>query len=294
MLSPIDISAIEDEIYQHDIAILASEDWSTLYDKDPATHMQLIKLEASMGRNLRRYFRELADNAESFINWSRYANALYEKSQIMADDNFNVAVMLVDDALDESDETFLKIMFDEIATGAAIGATYGENVYRRYTGVTTTTAEIQRFAREQAAQLVGKTIDKNGLIIDNPNADYRISNTTRKDIQSSIRTSLSLGETQQLATDRLRNVIKNPKRAELIAQTEAVNSFQGGLVEFGKLSGAVGKESQALNTDDACATYDKEGVVPLNHLYGGSYLAPAYHPRCRCGLRLIYREEVEQ
>jgi hypothetical protein len=140
--------------------------------------------------------------------------------------------------------------------------------------------------------LVGKRLDKDGNLIDNPKAEYRISDTTRKDIRESIRTSLSLGEDQNTAAERLRAVIRNPKRAELIAQTEAVNSFQGGLLTFGKSAGAVGKEWQDIGAIDQCRDYSRLGVVELGYLYGGKYLSPSCHPRDRCGLRLVFPEEL--
>lgn len=291
MLSLADIEAAEDELFNLNITVLAAEDWSREYEKDPGTLAKIIKLEAGMERTLRRYFREMSQDVERFVDWRRYAQALYDKQQIMAADDLNIDVIVVDRELDDTDNTFLRVVFEDIATGAGIGAQSGEQIYRRYTGLTSTSAEIQRFARQQAASLVGKRLGKDGTIIDNPNAKYKISNTTRNDIRSAIRTSLSLGENQEQAVDRLRNTVKNAKRAELIAQTEAVNAYQGGLLEFGKKSGATGKESQALNTSDRCADYDREGVVPLNYLYGGLYLGPSYHPRCRCGIRLVFPEE---
>lgn len=293
MPSPAEIEAAEDELYQLNIHVLAAEDWSKEYEKDPGTLAKIIKLEALMERNLRRYFRELSNDAAKFVFITQYQYALAARQNVTAADDFNVDVIVNETALDESDSTFLKIMFDEIATGAAIGAQSGETIYKKYEGLTSSSAEIQNFARDRAAMLVGKKVGKDGTIVDNPNAKYKISNTTREDIKSAIRTALSLGENQEQAVERVRTAIKNPRRAELIAQTEAVNAYQGGILAFGQKSGAVGKESQALNTSDQCADYDREGIVPLNYKYGGRYLGPSYHPRCRCALRLVYQEELD-
>ena len=295
MLSHEQIEATEDELYKLNLVVLAAEDWSESYHKDKPTFAKLIKLEATMERVLRRYFRDLSDNAQRFIDPSAYVRELYRRQGIQAatSDDFNVDVILKELEIEDSDQTFLKIVFDLIAEGAAVGAASGEQIYNRYLGMTSTSAEIQRFAREQAAYLVGKKVGKDGTIVDNPNAKYKISNTTREDIRSSLRTSLSLGEDQAAAVERLRSAIKNPRRAELIAQTEAVNAYQGGLLAFGEKSGATGKESQALNTSDMCADFARQGVVSLNYLYGGQWLGPSYHPRCRCGLRLIYPEGAQ-
>jgi hypothetical protein len=291
MSSPLQIDAIEAQILDNDIIILAAEDWAHEYSKDTKSHAQLIRGEATLMRDLRRFFRALSGDVDKFVSWSAYNEVL---GQIQADeDQFSIDVIVRDVPIAESDNTFLKIVFDDLVSLAASGALSGENIYKRYIGMTSTSAEIQRFAREQAASLVGKRLDKDGNIIDNPNAEYRISDTTRNDIRESIRTSLNLGEDQATASERLRAVIRNKKRAELIAQTEAVNSFQGGLLTFGKTAGAVGKEWQSIGAKDICAEYENEGIVDIKHLYGGRIDGPSAHPRCRCSVRLVFPEELE-
>lgn len=52
---------LEQEIEQVTILIKASEAWGPDYAKDPETHAKLIKLNASMERKLRDYFRGLKD-----------------------------------------------------------------------------------------------------------------------------------------------------------------------------------------------------------------------------------------
>lgn len=297
-LTPSQVEAVENEIFRSDIAIIASEEWSHQYSKDPASHAKLIKGEANLMRTLRRFFRTLSGDVDKFVSWSAYNNALLAKQsqQISAasNDPYSVEVIVQDVPISDSDNTFLKIVFDDLVSLTTAGAQSGESIYNRYYGITNTTTEMQRYARQRAAELVGKRIDKDGNIIENPNADYRISDTTRDSIRESIRTSLSIGETQQEAVDRLRSVIKDPRRAELIAQTESVNTFQGGLLQFGLKAGAVGKESQTLGAVDRCATYAQQGIVAIDYLYDDTYSGPAYHPRCRCGLRLVFPEELGQ
>ncbi|MCF6389994.1 hypothetical protein [Mycobacterium sp. SMC-4] len=44
---------------------------------------------------------------------------------------------------------------------------------------------------------------------------------------------MARGEGQAAMVKRIRKVINNPVRAEMIAQTEAVNAYQSGLMNFG-------------------------------------------------------------
>jgi hypothetical protein len=263
-----------------DCLIKASEDWSETYTKDMENHARLIRTEASYERGLRRLFRDTARTVEANVNWGKY-NAL-----VTAD--LDVETIITGSIFDEIDDNFMTLSFDFIATATAIGAQSGEKLYKIPVGLQSTDEIIQKLTTERVAWLVGKRVDKDGMVVDNPNAEYRISDKTRRDLNQSIKTSLSLGEDKAQAVARLQSVINNPKRATDIAQTEMVNAHGSGLIEYGRQSGATGKRSRDVNAKDDCATFSRQGIVPLEHLYGGKHISPAYHTRCRCGLVLDY------
>jgi len=277
--------AIEDEIEQADILIKAAEKWSPQYKKDPKSQAKLIRFEAKLERILRKYFRDLSERVPAYVNWSAYAGFVQA---------FDVDVLIDDEDLDYEDGLVFNLLYDDYAKGIAIGADAGEVIYKRPIGISETSAAVQRAAREQVAMLVGKKVDKSGRVVDNPRADYQISNKTRQDIRESINTSLSLGETIESAKIRLSKTINNPKRAEIIAQTESVNAYQIGLKTFGEESGAVGKEWLSLNDDDECGDNANAGIIDLNDSFPSGDKEPAAHPRCRCSLRLVYPEEINQ
>lgn len=284
---------LEHELEHHNRVIKAAEDWSKEYSKDPETHAQIIKVEAKIERILRGYFRELSTRIATYVDWYAYSVRLHQV-QAAADD-FTVDVIVTDDAIANEDGIVMKLIYDPIASGVAVGAAAGENIYGIPLGLTDTSASIQQVAKEQVANLVGKRVQKDGTIVDNPKAKYRISEKTRNDIRHSISTSLSLGEDQASATDRLSRTIKNPKRAALIAQNEAVDAYQGGLYQFGIESGAEGKEWQDIGATDVCRQYSMLGVVALNFDYNGAgLLKPRAHVGCRCGMRYVYAEELGQ
>jgi hypothetical protein len=273
--------------------IKAAEDWAGIYDKTPESKAKLIKNEVKLERLMRGYFNELSGRINQFINWYAYS---YQLNKLQADDSFTVDVV-VTEQLDNEDGIMLKIVYEPIASAIALGAMASEETYKIPLGLSTTDELIQKAAKELIADLVGKRITPDGLIIDNPKAKYRISDKTRKDIRESINTSLNLGETQDQAVKRLQKTIKNPIRAKMIAQTESVNAYQHGVYTYGEQSGAIGKVWQTVGATDACQTFADYGAVPFDYVYsdprtGRSVQRPTLHARCRCGLKLIYPESI--
>lgn len=284
---------LEAEAIKLTALVRASEDWSTEYAKDPKSHAKLLRTEGQLRVDLTKFFRDMAAQIPRYIRWNVYTS---QNKQALADQepNYNVDVIVQDVPVENYDGTFIKVVFEAVATMTAVGAQAGEVIYGVPLGIQSTDAIIQELTTEHVASLVGKKVLKDGSIVDNPKADYKISNKTRKDIAQSIKTSLNLGETVQDATARLTKTIANPARAKIIAQTESVNAYQSGLTEFGKQSGAVGKESQDVGAIDQCRDYSALGPVLFDYLYGDTFMGPTYHVGCRCGRRLIYQAEWDK
>jgi uncharacterized protein with gpF-like domain len=160
-------------------------------------------------------------------------------------------------------------------------------------GLGTSDAAIQRAALDHSAQLVGKKVLPDGSIIDNVMAGLDITKQTRRDIQQSIHTSIALGENAKDAAARLQNVIDNPSRAGLISRTEVVNSFGEGLSIYGRESGAVGKEWQDTGADDICARIPPPEPIPFDGDFPSGDSEPTAHPNCRCSMRLVFQNEVD-
>lgn len=263
--------------------LLTTEDWSSEYSKSPRQHAELIKNEAKLQVLLTKFFSEMGKNATNFINWDHY------NYQVQLD--YNVNVIVNDQQIEDWDGKFIKVTLKVVEDLIIAGALAGEEIYNIPLGITSTNAAIQKLGVSQVAKLVGRRVLSDGKIVKNPNTKYNIMATVRKDIAQAVKTSLGLGETVEEATQRVRRVISDISRAELIAQTESVNAYQAGLREFGRQSGAVGKEWLTAGAKDFCLDYEAEGAVPVDHTYGGGLLGPTAHPRCRCGQRLIYQKE---
>lgn len=266
--------------------IAASEDWAEQYNKDHKTFAQLIKAEARFQLGINKFLADMAANAEQLINVGAY----YQ--QVTA--AYDVEVIVEDIPLEKSNNTFISLFLEDVTEMVAIGVKAGEVIYDIPLGISSTSASVQKLGLDHVASLVGKKVLKDGSIVDNPKAAINITQTMRNDIAQSIKKSLALGETIQDATDRIRTVIADPKRAEMIARTESVNAYQSGLTLFGEESGAVGKVWLTVGAIDICSTFAAEGPVAIDYLWGGKFNQPTAHPHCRCGRRLIYPQEWAQ
>lgn len=256
---------IEDEVDKATMVISAAENWAEIYTKHPETHAKIIKVEAKLGRVLRKHFRELAnDRIWKYINWTMYHTELikaYDVKVIFDEQSFNS---------DEGD-LMLGVVHDPLLDGMGVGIAAGQAIYNRDIGMTESSASVLKAARQYSAQLV-----------------TNVNNTTRDRIQQSITTSLSLGEDQTAAAERISGLVNDPRRAEVIARTEAVNSYSQGLMTFGSESGAAQKVWQDLGASDECADNSGDGAIGIGDSFSSGDDAPPAHPNCRCGIQLIY------
>lgn len=272
----------EREIEHSGILLRAAEDWGPSYSDAPGEHAKLVIIEGKYETALRKFFRDMADQAEQLVDWNTY-RSLIRAAAVQVEVN-EVPIAFQDD-------TFFEVSLDFIITATTLGAQSGEVIYNIPLGIESTDAIMQRLGKEHVASLVGKKVLSDGSIVDAPKSSYRITDKVRTDIVESIKTSIALGEDTDTAIERMRKVIRNPVRAAIIAQTEIVNGYQNGLDEFGRQSGAVGKEIQDVGAVDRCATYANLGPVPFDYEYEPDRRGPTFHPRCRCSKRLIYQEE---
>lgn len=268
------------------------ERWGEQYAKDPKNHLKLIQWQARLTRHLIQYFADLDSRSDRFINWYQYSYAIAGIKA--ATPVFNIDVIINDDALGGEDDLLMKVMYDPIAANIALGILTGETIYTNPIGITQTDAIVQKATSERIAELVGKKVLKDGTIVDNDNAKYRISNKTREDIKRSITTSLNLGETTEQARSRLRDTIINKGRAATIANTELVNAYNKGVSIYGEETGATHHIWQDAGAVDICAENSRVGAVPINQAFPSGDYEPAAHPNCLCSVSLVYPEEARR
>lgn len=273
--------------------ILASEQWAEGYHDAPEQYAKMLKTAARLERKLIVFFREQARTCDRFINWHAYAAALQEVKAADRLNAYDVNVIVTDNPEDDN-QPFISVVFDDIATSMALGTQAAQATYHYTYGLPAVDHTIQQYTRQQVASLVGKRVLDDGTIIDNPNPDYVISNTTRRRIQSAVQTSLAMGENIEQTRKRVQAAIKDPTRAALIAHQEVANAYTKGVHLYGQASGAIGKQWRDNGAKDICAVNTAAGPIPFDDPYPGGVQHPTQHIGCRCYERLLYQNSLDE
>ncbi|QOH56241.1 phage minor head protein [Rhodococcus rhodochrous] len=251
------------------ISIRASEEWQPSYKKHPATFKALLLHEAQLEESVAEYLAGLADRAPNYIDWS----LIPEPLQVTAASS---PLANKDDAVWEGEALDLtKAVIEAITLLVATGGQYGELEYGIDLGITSLSETVLVAAREQTAALVSQ-----------------VTETNRKLIREAIKQSIARGEDADGTIARIRKVINNPVRAEMIAQTESVNAYGRGLYDFANTTGAKTKTWEALaGACKICAPIDGQ-TVPIDKPFvlgnGKEVMHPGCHPRGRCGAYYNY------
>ena len=154
----------------------------------------------------------------------------------------------------------------------------------------------ENYARDRAAELVGMKRDAEGNLVENPNAQWAISDTTRERIREIIADAFTEDTPiEQIARDIQAALeeestgmgIFSMARAELIATTEVSNAQAGGNYSVWRESGIV-KKLEWVTAEDEHVCEICEGndgvVVDIGRPFPSGDLYPGAHPRCRCGI----------
>ena len=140
------------------------------------------------------------------------------------------------------------------------------------------------YAQARSAELVGKKVDGNGDVVDNPNPAYSVEETTRDMIRSDISRAMEEGMSNDDLADLLaNNYAFSEERAMTIARTEtAAADTQGNLALYTR-SGQV--EQKRWIVGDGCCEHCQEldgEIVDLDADFSNGVDAPPAHPNCRC------------
>lgn len=152
-------------------------------------------------------------------------------------------------------------------------------------------------ATARAAEMVGKRIVA-GVLIDNPDARWTITEPTREWLRQAITAAFEDGLSPAQLGDLIRSDYAFSKaRAELIAKTEVGNLNMWSNFASAKAMGATHKRSSLSadhDHDDFCDDAEAAGEVPIDYDYGFGFKAPLYHPRCQCAMSFYWRKKKPQ
>lgn len=156
------------------------------------------------------------------------------------------------------------------------------------------------YALDRGAELVGKRRLEDGTVIDNPNATWSISESTREMLTQTVAEGVQEG----WSADTLASAIEDATafgeaRAEMIARTELAFAAVGAHREVAHENGAVAKRSLLgsehdgdVPDGDECDDAVDAGVIGVDEEFIPGYDGPPYHPHCVCDVEYIYEDDT--
>ena len=159
--------------------------------------------------------------------------------------------------------------------------------------------EAVQYARYRAAEMIGKTYNEAGDLVDNPDAKWRIDEATRDEI----RRIISQGLDDNIGKDEIADMLEDAlpfseERAELIAQTEIARANQVGVLESYHAAQDAGVKVLKEWLPDAeacevCLENADAGAIPIEDDFPSGDDAPPAHPHCECALVPLVVEDEE-
>lgn len=139
------------------------------------------------------------------------------------------------------------------------------------------------YAEQRSAEMVGRQIIE-GRLVDNPDAQWNIAETTREDIRKIVADAFTRKSSAEgIATDILQATTFGAKRADMIARTEIATAQIRSNLEIWRQTGMVRSVRIVLSAlhdvYDDCDDAAEGSPYSINEVP----LLPL-HPYCRCGL----------
>lgn len=153
------------------------------------------------------------------------------------------------------------------------------------------------YAQQRAAELVGKQVQDDGTVVDNPSPSWRIDEATRDMIRGDVAQALEEGWSNDRLADALaQNYGFSDERSELIARTEtAFADVQGNLTAYRESGLVAGKQwIVGAGCCDECEEL-RDVIVALDEDFpNGAGDGPPYHPACRCDVVPVLADDTEE
>lgn len=150
-------------------------------------------------------------------------------------------------------------------------------------------ADVLDYAQDRAAELVGKKVLTDGTVIDNPNAQWAITDSTRDMLRGLVADALENGPVPaELRRQVMESEAFSKGRAQTIARTELNRAAGQGKIAGARASGIKLLKVWSTADDDQvsedCELNEEQGPIPLDEPFqSGDDCEPA-HPNCRCSV----------
>lgn len=162
--------------------------------------------------------------------------------------------------------------------------------------VTNIRSRAVKWAHDRAAEMVGmKWVG--GELIQNPAAEWQITEGTREMIRAQVVEAMQNGDSVQELAGRLKesHAFSNT-RARTIARTEtAMADNMGNLIGWEETGLVAGKRWITAEDDkvsEICNANGKMGVIGLHEHFAHGGMTPPAHPNCRCTVVPVLAEDV--
>lgn len=169
--------------------------------------------------------------------------------------------------------------------------------------IATMNQQAMEFASERAAELIGKSYTADGHMVDNPNAEWAISDTTRDKLKRIVADAFEHETTMSDIRDRIVKTLEaddagifTAERALMIAQTEVAHAQAGGNFEMWKASGLVETIRWLVSNEGPCdiCEENEDEVVDFGDEFPSGDTMPPAHPNCRCVIVAVDIAEAEE
>ncbi len=145
-----------------------------------------------------------------------------------------------------------------------------------------------KFAGNRSAEMIGRKLI-HGELVDNPDAKWAITDTTRDGIRNLVQQAEQEGQSvEQLAKAIRESALFSADRARRIAQWELGFSANNGNLIAWKRSGAVKGKGWLLGSEhetcDECDSNVKAGVIGLDEQFPSGHPCPPAHLKCPCSM----------
>lgn len=148
------------------------------------------------------------------------------------------------------------------------------------------------YAKDRAAELVGMRYDELGRLVENPDAEWAIDESTRDFLRGAVSDAIEGGWSNDKLADAIADSYGfSEERAMTIARTETQMAANAGALQGYKASGVVAAKQWVTAEDDlveeecldnAAAGPAGDGVLALDDDYPSGDDAPPAHVNCRC------------
>ena len=162
--------------------------------------------------------------------------------------------------------------------------------------VTNIRSRAVKWAHDRAAEMVGMRW-VGGELIQNPAAEWQITEGTREMIRAQVVEAMQNGDSVQELAGRLKesHAFSNT-RARTIARTEtAMADNMGNLIGWEETGLVAGKQWITAEDDKVskiCNTNGKMGVIGLHEHFAHGGMTPPAHPNCRCTVVPVLAEDM--